>query len=132
MSMIRFRATELTPSERALQAEVRQFLADELPRGSVEPCIGMSEPDSGSDLASITTRAERDGDGWVVTGRKIWTTLAHVNDWMILLCRTSSIDETGDKRAGLTQLLVDLHSPGLTTTPIPFIDGTADFAEVVL
>ena len=98
--------------------------------GELSFCIGMSEPDSGSDLASLTTRAVRDGDGWVVTGRKIWTTFAHVHDWMILLCRTSPVQDAGDKRGGLTQLLVDLHSPGLTITPIPFIDGTSDFAEV--
>jgi alkylation response protein AidB-like acyl-CoA dehydrogenase len=92
----------------------------------------MSEPESGSDLASLSTRAVRDGDGWVLTGRKIWTSLAHVNDWFIVLCRTTPVDESGEKRAGLSQLLVDLHSPGVTATPIPFIDGTADFTEVVL
>jgi len=101
-------------------------------RGEVSFSIGMSEPDSGSDLASLSTRAVRDGDGWVITGRKIWTTLAHVNDWFVVLCRTSPVEETGDKRLGLSQLIVDLHSPGVTITPIPFIDGTADFCEVVL
>jgi len=100
--------------------------------GELSFCIGMSEPDSGSDLASLTTKAVRDGDGWVVTGRKIWTTFAHLHDWMIVLCRTAPTETTGDKRLGLTQLLVDLHSPGLTITPIRFIDGTSDFAEVVL
>jgi len=101
-------------------------------RGEVSFSIGMSEPDSGSDLASLSTRAVRDGDGWVITGRKIWTTLAHVNDWFVVLCRTSPVEETGDKRLGLSQLIVDLRSPGVTITPIPFIDGTADFCEVVL
>ena len=101
-------------------------------RGEVSFSIGMSEPDSGSDLASLSTRAVRDGDGWVVVGRKIWTTSAHLNDWFVVLCRTSPVEETGDKRLGLSQLIVDLHSPGVEITPIPFIDGSADFCEVVL
>ena len=221
--MIQFESTELTAGERALQAEVRAFLVEELPRGSFAPglgmngakdpafsarlgergwlgmalptrygghdrtavdrfvvteellrwgapighhwvadrqsgpviarygteaqkqrflpgiargelsfSIGMSEPDSGSDLASLSTRAIRDGDGWVVSGRKVWTTLAHENDWIIVLCRTSPIEDTGDKRLGLSQLIVDLRSPGLQAHPVPFIDGGADFCEVVL
>jgi len=221
--MIRFEAQELSESERALQEEVRQFLAEELPRGSFEPglgmnaakdpdfsmklgqrgwlgmalpkrygghdrsavdrfvvveellrwgapvghhwvadrqsgpviarfgteeqkqrflpgiargelsfCIGMSEPDSGSDLASLATRAERCQGGWVVSGRKVWTTFADVHDWMILLCRTSPLEEVDDRRAGLSQLIVDLRSPGLRATAIPFLDGSADFCEVVL
>jgi alkylation response protein AidB-like acyl-CoA dehydrogenase len=105
-----------------------------LPRicsGELSFCIGMSEPDSGSDLASISTRALRDGDGWVLNGRKIWTTSAHENDWIIVLCRTTPRDEVDDKRQGLSQLIVDLKAPGVTATPIPFIDGSADFCEVV-
>jgi 3-oxocholest-4-en-26-oyl-CoA dehydrogenase alpha subunit len=223
MTAMRFEMTEFTDAERALQGEVRSFLAEELPRGTFTPglgmngakdpsfsaklgrrgwlgmalpthygghnrsavdrmivteellrwgapvghhwvadrqtgpviarfgtetqkqrflpaicrgevsfSIGMSEPDSGSDLASLSTRAVRDGDGWVLVGRKIWTTLAHLNDWFVVLCRTSPVEETGDKRLGLSQLIVDLHSPGVEITPIPFIDGTADFCEVVL
>src|SRR5438132_12780828 len=76
-------------------------------RGELSFCIGMSEPDSGSDLASVTTKAVRDGDGWVVTGRKVWTTFAHLHDWMIVLCRTTPTETTGDKRLGLAQLRVD-------------------------
>jgi alkylation response protein AidB-like acyl-CoA dehydrogenase len=101
-------------------------------RGELSFSIGMSEPDSGSDLASLTTKATRDGDGWVLVGRKVWTTGANVNDWFVVLCRSSPVEETGDKRLGLTQMIVDLKSPGLVATPIPFIDGTADFCEVVL
>jgi alkylation response protein AidB-like acyl-CoA dehydrogenase len=101
-------------------------------RGEISFSIGMSEPDSGSDLASLSTRAVRDGDGWVVTGRKIWTTWANLNDWFVVLCRTSPCEETGDQRLGLSQLIIDLKAPGVTATPIPFIDGTADFCEVVL
>src|SRR4029077_1558689 len=89
----------------------------------------MSEPDSGSDLASVKTRAQPCPGGWVVTGRKLWTSGARENDWMTLLWRTSQED---DRHAGLTQLLVDLHSPGLTTNPITFIAGTHGFNEVVL
>lgn len=101
-------------------------------RGELSFSIGMSEPDSGSDLASLITRAVRDGDGWVLTGRKIWTTWADVNDFFIVLCRTSPVEEGTDKRQGMSQLIVDLRSPGVQARPIPFIDGTADFCEVVL
>jgi alkylation response protein AidB-like acyl-CoA dehydrogenase len=100
-------------------------------RGELSFCIGMSEPDSGSDLASISSKAVRDGDGWILDGRKVWTTSAHENDWIIVLCRTTARDEVDDKRQGLSQLIVDLKSPGVHATPIPFIDGTADFCEVV-
>jgi alkylation response protein AidB-like acyl-CoA dehydrogenase len=99
--------------------------------GALSFCIGMSEPESGSDLASLSSRATRDGDGWMLEGRKIWTTAAHQNDWIIVLCRTTPAAEVTDKRQGLTQLIVDLKSPGLTATPVRFIDGTADFCEVV-
>ena len=112
-------------------AQKRRFLPA-IANGELSFCIGMSEPDSGSDLASISTKATRDGDGWVLEGHKIWTSAAHRNDWIIVLCRTTPRDEVGDKRQGLSQLIVDLHSPGLTATPIPFIDGSADFCEVVL
>lgn len=217
---MRFEPAELTESEVALQAQVREFLATELPRGSFEPglgmagakdvefskklagrgwvgmslpraygggdrsaverfivaeellrwgapvghhwvadrqsgpliarfgtdeqkarflpaicraeigfCIGMSEPDSGSDLASVKTRATRTEGGWRVNGTKVWTTGAHEHDWMIALVRTS---DEAERHAGLSQLLVDMRAPGLSVHPIPFIDGSADFCEVVL
>jgi alkylation response protein AidB-like acyl-CoA dehydrogenase len=216
----RFVATELRPAELALQAEVRAFLADVLPRGTYRPglgfmapadkefsrqlgargwlgmalpkaygggersaverfivteellawgapvghhwvadrqsgstiaafgteeqkqrflpgicsgdlgfSIGMSEPDAGSDLAGLRTTGTRVEGGWRLDGTKVWTTGAHRADWMIALCRTS--DET-DRRNGLTQFLVDMSSSGLKVNPIPFLDGTADFNEVVL
>ena len=219
---MRFEPTELTADEAALQAEVREFIARELPRGSYEPglgmgadgdkafskkmaeagyigmalpkqygghdrkavdrfivveellrsgapigyhwvadrqtgpvitkfgteeqrerflpkicagelafSIGMSEPDSGSDLASVKTRAERAQDGWLVSGTKIWTSNAHVNDWFICLCRTSPMED-GNKHQGLSQLLIDLSSPGLEINTIPFLDGGEHFTEVVL
>ncbi len=98
-------------------------------RGELSFSIGMSEPDSGSDLASVQARAVPGDGGWVVNGTKVWTTGAHEHDWMIALVRTSDAD---DRHAGLSQLLIDLHAPGVTVNPIPFLDGTADFNEVVL
>jgi len=109
--------------------EQKQRFLPAIARAEVSFSIGMSEPDSGSDLASVKTRAQPCPGGWVVTGRKLWTSGARENDWMTLLCRTSQED---DRHAGLTQLLVDLHSPGLTTNPITFIDGTHGFNEVLL
>ena len=108
----------------------RRFLPG-ICRGELSFSIGMSEPDSGSDLASISSKATRDGDGWVLDGRKIWTSGAHRNDWIIVLCRTTPRDEADDRRQGLTQLIVDLTAPGVDVTPIPFIDGSADFCDVV-
>jgi 3-oxocholest-4-en-26-oyl-CoA dehydrogenase alpha subunit len=98
-------------------------------RGDFAFSIGMSEPDSGSDLASVKTKATRVPGGWSISGTKVWTTGAHVNDWFIALCRSS---DEGEKHAGLSQFLIDLHSKGVTVNPIPFLDGTADFNEVVL
>lgn len=218
--MLRFEFTELTESELALQSEVRRFLADELPRGTFAPglgmasprdpefsrklasrgwigmalpeaygggdrsaverflvveellrwgapvgfhwvadrqtgpmlarfgsdslkerflppicrgevsfSIGMSEPGAGSDLAAVQTRATRVADGWSVRGTKIWTGGAHVNDWFVVLCRTS---EERDRHAGLSQLVVDLRAPGVTARPIEYLDGQAFFCEVTL
>jgi len=93
--------------------------------------IGMSEPDSGSDLASVSTRAERDNGGWVLNGTKIWTSNAHTNDWFICLVRTSALEPGGNKRHGLSQFLVDLHNTdGLQLNPIPFLNGEHHFNEV--
>jgi alkylation response protein AidB-like acyl-CoA dehydrogenase len=111
--------------------EQKQRFLPGICRGELGFCIGMSEPDSGSDLASISSKATRDGDGWVLEGRKIWTTSAHEHDWIIVLCRTTPRDAVDDKRQGLSQLIVDLKDPRVTATPIPFIDGTAEFCEVV-
>jgi Acyl-CoA dehydrogenase, middle domain/Acyl-CoA dehydrogenase, N-terminal domain len=98
-------------------------------RGELSFCIGMSEPDSGSDLASVKARATRVEGGWTVDGTKVWTTGAHEHDWMIALVRTSDAE---DRHAGLSQVLVDLRGPGVEVHPIPFLDGTSDFNEVVL
>jgi alkylation response protein AidB-like acyl-CoA dehydrogenase len=97
-------------------------------RGEQFFCIGMSEPNSGSDLASVGTRARRGDGGWIVNGRKIWTTNAHRSHYMIALVRTSGAAE--DRHKGLSQLIVDLASPGITIRPIRDLAGDAHFNEV--
>ncbi len=98
--------------------------------GDVSFCIGMSEPDSGSDLASVRTRAVRDGDGWRITGTKIWTSNAHRSHYCITLCRTE--DRSEKRHAGMSQFIVDLeNTEGITTRPIFNIAGSHDFNEVV-
>ena len=91
----------------------------------------MSEPDSGSDLASVSTRATRADNGWLLNGTKVWTSGAHENDWFVVLCRTAPLED-GNKHQGLSQLLVDLTSPGLEINGIPFLDGSPGFNEVVM
>jgi acyl-CoA dehydrogenase len=97
-------------------------------RGETYFCIGMSEPDSGSDLASIRTRAVRTDAGWVINGRKVWTSGAHRAHYMICLVRTGTQGET--RHAGMSQLLVDMKTPGLTIRPIVNQLGEHDFNEV--
>ena len=105
-------------------------------RGEAFFCIGMSEPDSGSDLASIRTRAERHADGWVINGRKVWTSGAHRAHFMIALVRTdargsgSSADRPASRHDGMSQFLVDMGTPGLTVRPIINQLGEHDFNEV--
>jgi 3-oxocholest-4-en-26-oyl-CoA dehydrogenase alpha subunit len=108
--------------------EQKQRFLPPICRGELTFSIGMSEPDSGSDLASVTTRASKTDGGWTLNGTKIWTSNAHFADWAIVLCRTS---DSGDRHEGLSQLLVDLRGQGITISPIAFIDGSADFNEVV-
>ncbi|HEX5118064.1 MAG TPA: acyl-CoA dehydrogenase family protein [Pseudonocardiaceae bacterium] len=98
-------------------------------RGECFFAIGMSEPDSGSDLASVRTRAVPTGDGWRISGTKVWTSHAHRAHHLLALVRTS----TGDTRHdGLSQLIVDLTAPGVQVRPIRSLDGDAHFAEVIL
>ncbi len=103
-------------------------IVPKIARGEAFFCIGMSEPDSGSDLASVRTRAKRTDRGWVINGRKVWTSNAHRTQYMIALVRTG---ESGEQRqAGLSQLLVDMSTPGLTVRPIVNQLGEHDFNEV--
>ena len=104
-----------------------------LPRiasGEYAFCIGLSEPDSGSDLASLRTKAEKVDGGWKLNGRKIWTTFGHLCDWMIALVRTSPAPEGGARHIGLSQVLVDLRAPGVSIRPIRDLVGEKGFNEV--
>jgi alkylation response protein AidB-like acyl-CoA dehydrogenase len=100
-----------------------------LVRNEEKWCQLLSEPGAGSDLASLATRAVRDGDEWVVSGQKVWTTWAHISDFAICLART---DPSVAKRRGLTYFLVDLRSPGVEVRPLRHIGGEVDFNEVFL
>jgi alkylation response protein AidB-like acyl-CoA dehydrogenase len=90
-------------------------------------CQGYSEPGAGSDLAAVATTATRDGDEWVITGQKVWTSLAHVADWCFVLART----QPGSRRSsGLSYLLVPMRQAGVTVRPIRQLTGTSEFNEV--
>ncbi|RST87651.1 acyl-CoA dehydrogenase [Aquibium carbonis] len=91
-------------------------------------CQGYSEPNSGSDLASLRTAAVRDGDAFVVNGQKIWTTLAHCANWIFALVRTSRDEKVRQK--GITVLLIDMTTPGVRVRPIANLRGETDFCEV--
>ncbi|MEO8714963.1 MAG: pimeloyl-CoA dehydrogenase large subunit [Acetobacteraceae bacterium] len=116
-------------------AVIAQFGSDEqkrrfLPRAANADdfwCQGFSEPGSGSDLASLRTRAERKGDTYVINGQKIWTTLAQYADWIFCLVRT---DPAAKKQEGISFILVDMKTPGITVRPIVTIDGGREVNEV--
>ncbi|MET3055103.1 acyl-CoA dehydrogenase family protein [Pseudomonas alkylphenolica] len=100
-------------------------------RGELLFCIGMSEPDVGSDLASVRTRAQKTDGGWLVNGSKVWTTGAQRCHYMVTLLRTGP-KEADNRHAGLSQLLIDMQAPGVTVRPIYNMLGEHDFNEVFL
>jgi alkylation response protein AidB-like acyl-CoA dehydrogenase len=110
--------------------EQRQRFLPRIVRGELAFAIGMSEPDSGSDLASIRTRAERVDGGYKVNGTKVWTSNAHKSDYMIALFRTQTVPDK--KHQGLTQFLVDLKSPGLAIRPIIDLTGRHSFNMLII
>lgn len=112
-----------TPAQKALLPRIA--------RGELAFCIGLSEPEAGSDLAALRTTATRTSAGWRLEGRKLWTTFAHLSDFMIALVRTSPAPQGGPRHAGLSQFLVDLTTPGLAIRPIRDITGDEAFNEVV-
>ncbi|MGD9980123.1 MAG: acyl-CoA dehydrogenase family protein [Hyphomonadaceae bacterium] len=107
----------------------RQDLLPRMAAGELYTCIGMSEPGSGSDLASVRTRGERTPDGWRINGQKVWTTNAHNAHYMIALVRTGAGSQ---RQEGLTQFLIDMKAPGVTVRPIIDLVCGHDFNEVFL
>jgi alkylation response protein AidB-like acyl-CoA dehydrogenase len=108
---------------------LRRELLPRMVRGEVCFAIGMSEPDSGSDLASIRSTAAKDREGWRLNGRKIWTTNGHLADYMIGLFRTESRRESA-RHEGMTQFVVDLTAQGVSRRPIEDLAGGKDFSEI--
>ncbi len=106
----------------------KNFFLPKVVKAEVFFCIGMSEPQAGSDLAGLRTRATRTADGWLLKGQKLWTTNAHKAHYMIALVRTSGSPE--DRHKGLSQLIVDLSLPGITIRTIGDLSGDAHFNEV--
>jgi len=110
------------------EAQRERFLPG-ICRGESYFCIGMSEPGSGSDLASISTRARRNSTGWILNGRKVWTTNAHRSHFMITLARTQ--EKTTERHRGMSQFIVDLKRPGISVRPIRDLTGDEHFNEVL-
>ena len=108
--------------------EQREFYLPKICKAEAFFCIGMSEPDSGSDLASIRTRAVPNENGFLLNGSKVWTTNAHGSHYMIALVRTSG--QAGDRHKGLSQVIIDLSLPGVSVRPIQDLSGDSHFSEV--
>lgn len=111
--------------------EQKNFFIPKIAKGKCFFSIGLSEPNSGSDLASLQTAAEKVEGGWIVNGMKTWTSGAHHSHYMITLCRTSAREED-KKHAGMSQLIIDLKAEGVTIRPIQFLTGEHHFNEVFL
>ncbi len=109
--------------------EQKQTFLPEIAKGECFFAIGLSEPNAGSDLANIQTRAVKTEGGWILNGSKIWTSGAHVSDYSIVLCRTSPQDPE-NRKAGMSQLIVDLRAEGVTIRPIILMTGEHHFNEV--
>ncbi len=109
---------------------LKQKYLPAIARGECYFALGMSEPNSGSDLASVRTRGERVPGGWRVTGQKVWTSWAHKAHAFFVLCRTAP--DSGSRHEGLSQLIVELDAPGVTVRPIRFMNGHHHFNEVFL
>lgn len=107
------------------EAQKKRFLP-EIARGEIRWCQGYSEPNAGSDLASLQTRCEDKGDHWLVNGQKVWTSYADKADWIFCLVRT---DPAAPKHKGISFLLFDMASPGVSTRPILLISGYSPFCE---
>jgi alkylation response protein AidB-like acyl-CoA dehydrogenase len=110
-------------------ASQKESLLPRIAAGECYVCIGMSEPDSGSDLAAAHTRAVAENGGFRINGTKLWTTLAQHSHYMVLFCRTDAA--SAERHAGTSQLLIDLQTPGITVRPIIDLLGNRHFNEVV-
>ena len=125
--LIGFGLTMIGPT--LLEYGTEEQKIDHLPgiiKGEIRWCQGYSEPGSGSDLASLKTRAVLDGDHYVINGQKVWTSFANLADWMFLLVRT---DPVAKQQEGITFILVDMQSAGVETRPIKLISGASPFCE---
>ena len=128
--LVGFGLTMIGPTllEYGTEEQKREHLP-KIVRGEIRWCQGYSEPGSGSDLASLQTRAVLQGDYYVINGQKIWTSYANLSDWMFMLVRT---DPNAPKQEGITFILMDMASPGVEARPIKLISGSSPFCETFL